>query len=117
MEFDWSTGALAEGLRCYREGRFWHAHEHWESVWLQLSGQEKLFLQALIQTTAAFHHFQRGNLVGMASLMRNALRRLAPLPRRFGGIEVEALRESLRTWVDAIDRGKSLNEIAFPEIA
>src|SRR5581483_12496198 len=108
MEFDWSTGALADGLRCYRDGHFWHAHEHWESVWLQLSGHEKLFLQSLIQTTAAFHHFKRGNLVGTASLMRNALRRLEPLPDRFGGIDVEALRESLRTWIDAIDGGAQL---------
>jgi predicted metal-dependent hydrolase len=116
VEFDWSTGTLAEGLQCYREGRFWHAHEHWESVWLQLSGQEKTFLQALIQTTAAFHHFKRGNLIGTASLMRNALRRLEPLPHRFGGIDVGRLRESLHAWIEAIAKGSPLDEIPLPEI-
>jgi len=116
MDFDWTTGELAEGLRCYREQKFWHAHEHWEAVWLKLEGREKIFLQALIQTTAAFHHLQRGNLVGTASLLHNALRRLDPLPREFGGIDVDGLRESVREWLKALDRSESLAEIPFPKI-
>lgn len=116
MKFDWSTGALAEGLQCYRDGRFWHAHEHWESVWLQLHGQEKMFLQALIQTTAAFHHFKRGNLVGTASLLRNALRRLEPLPDQFGGIDVDRLRQDLRGWIHSIEQRELVGELPFPQI-
>ena len=89
MHFDWTTGELAEGLRCYHGQQFWHAHEHWESVWLELDGQEKTFLQALIQVTAAFHHWQRKNPVGTASsCCGNALRRLDPLPAEFCGIAV-----------------------------
>jgi len=120
MPFDWAAGELAEGLRCYREQKFWHAHEHWEAVWLKLEGREKMFLQALIQTTAAFHHFQRGNLVGTSSLLRNALARLDPLPAEFGGIEVGALRESLRGWLQALEHGgpgQPLAQVAFPRIA
>lgn len=116
MHFDWTAGELAEGLRCYHGRQFWHAHEHWESVWLKLDGQEKLFLQALIQTTAAFHHLQKGNLVGTASLLRNSLLRLDPLPEEFGGIDVAALRESLRAWLTALDQREGLAEAAFPKI-
>lgn len=116
MHFDWTEGELAEGWQCYRNRQFWHAHEHWEAVWLKLEGQEKTFLQALIQTTAAFHHLQRGNLVGTASLLKNALKRLDPLPNEFGGISVGALRESLRIWIDALDRPETLAQIPFPTI-
>jgi hypothetical protein len=116
MRFDWTAGDLAAGLQCYRAQQFWNAHEHWEAVWLQLEGQEKTFLQALIQTTAAFHHLQRGNMVGTASLLRNALRRLDPLPAEFGGINVDSLRESVRSWLAALDRGESVERISFPEI-
>jgi predicted metal-dependent hydrolase len=116
FDFDWSAGALADGLQCYREQRFWHAHEHWEMVWLQLQGQEKLFVQALIQTTAAFHHFQRQNLVGTASLLQNALRKLDPLPPEFGGIGVDGLRQSLRAWLKALERSEPLERIPLPEI-
>jgi uncharacterized protein len=116
FDFNWNAGALAEGLQCYRDQRFWHAHEHWEAVWLHLDGQEKLFLQALIQTTAAFHHVQRANFVGAASLLRNALRKLDPLPTEFGGIDVSALRESLRAWLHVLASPAPLTAIPFPRI-
>ena len=120
FDFDWSAGPLAEGLQCYRSQQFWHAHEHWEKVWLQLDGQEKMFLQALIQTTAAFHHLQRKNFVGAASLLRNALRRLDPLPHEFGGVAVDTLRRSLRAWIESLDRSfdqaELSSEIPFPAI-
>ena len=53
MKFDWTQGALAEGLRLYQEGEFFRAHEAWESVWLESQEPEKMFLQGLIQVTAA----------------------------------------------------------------
>jgi hypothetical protein len=104
MPLDWSCGALAEGLQCYESGEFFLAHEHWEGVWLKCAEPEKAFLQALIQITAAFHHLQRKNFIGTASLLRAALGRLDAFPAAFGGIEVEDLRASVRTWLLALDR-------------
>ena len=71
MSLDWTSGPLAEGLRCYRNSEIFLAHEHWEGVWLNLREPEKSFLQALIQTAAAFHHLNAGNAVGSASLLRS----------------------------------------------
>lgn len=116
MVFDWTAGALAEGLRCYRNEEFFLAHEHWEAIWLTLDGQEKMFLQGLIQTTAAFHHLQRKNPVGAASLLRGALRRLDPLPLDFGGIDVDALRQSLRAWLRALEHPEPGAALPFPSI-
>lgn len=100
---DWSSGPLAEGLRCYRAEEFFLAHEHWESMWLQAQEPEKTFLQALIQTTAAFHHLQRSNRRGATSLLRAALRRLEPYEISFGGVRVGTLREELEAWVLALE--------------
>lgn len=113
---DWSGGALAEGLRCYRAEEFFMAHEHWEGVWLEAQEPEKAFLQALIQTTAAFHHLQRGNRRGAASLLRAALRRLEPYEVSFGGIRVGALREEIVAWVRALEAGGVAIRLAFPKI-
>jgi predicted metal-dependent hydrolase len=49
MEFDWTQGALAEGLRRYDAGEFFNAHEAWGTVWLQAQEPDKTFLQGLIQ--------------------------------------------------------------------
>lgn len=103
MTLDWKSGALAEGVHCYRNQEFWLAHEHWESVWLQLQEPEKSFLQALIQVTAAFHHLQKGNTAGAVSLLRRALRRLEPYPELFGGIDVAQLRQEAGAWLLALE--------------
>lgn len=116
MPLDWNRGELAEGLRCYRSQQFFEAHEHWEAVWLHSAELEKTFLQALIQTTAAFHHFQRKNLIGAASLLRGALRRLEPYPGEFGGVAVEELRQSIRAWLSALEQDEPKPQLPFPPI-
>jgi len=116
MALDWSCGALAEGLRCYRDEEFFAAHEHWEATWLACAEPEKTFLQALIQVTAAFHHLRRKNTIGAASLLTRALRRLESFPDSYGGIEVEGLRESIRAWL-AVLRGEGADgRLPFPLI-
>jgi uncharacterized protein len=116
MPLDWSCGALAEGLQCYESGEFFLAHEHWEAIWLKCEEPEKTFLQALIQITAAFHHLQRGNFIGAASLLRAALGRLDAFPAAFGGIEVEDLRASVRAWLLALEREDLLLRPPIPQI-
>ena len=116
MTLVWSDGALAEGLRCYRNEEFFIAHEHWEGIWLNSEEPDKTFLQALIQVTAAFHHLQRKNLRGAASLLQAALRRLDPFPSVYEGIAVESLRKSMRDWLDVLDRRDLLPPLPFPQI-
>ena len=102
MPMEWKNGLLAEGLRCYCNQEFFLAHEHWESVWLASAEPEKSFIQALIQITAAFHHLQRNNARGAASLLRRAVHRLESYPDTYAGVAVKPLRESLRAWMQAI---------------
>ena len=116
MALDWSCGALAEGLRCYRDEEFFLAHEHWEGIWLRCEEPEKTFLQALIQVTAAFHHLQRNNVIGSASLLQAALRRLDRFPTVYGGVAVESLRENIRVWLQALNSGHTSPSLSFPEI-
>jgi hypothetical protein len=110
---DWKSGALAEGLRCYGNAEYFVAHEHWESVWLGLDEPEKSFLQALIQTTAAFYHLNTENRVGAASLLRRALRRLDMCSAEFGGVDVVSLKEAVGAWLGALENGNR----TMPEVA
>jgi len=116
MALDWQHGALAEGLRCYRKQEFFLAHEHWESVWLGSEEPEKTFLQALIQIAAAFHHLQRQNSPGASSLLAAAYRRLEAYPADFGGLDVNSIRQSVTSWLQALDRNDSPPHLPFPHI-
>jgi predicted metal-dependent hydrolase len=114
--FDWKSGALAEGVSCYRNQKFWLAHEHWESVWLRLQEPEKTFLQSLIQISAAFHHLRNGNMRGTISLLRRALARLEPYPASFGGVDLAQLRRDAGEWLQALESGAGPQPASFPQI-
>lgn len=116
VPLDWNSGALAEGMRCYRNSEFFVAHEHWESVWLELNEPEKSFLQALIQTTAAFHHLQSGNPRGTVSLLRRALLRLESYPASFAGVDLIQLRNEAGAWLLALVNDTSSRPSTFPQI-
>jgi len=116
MNFDWTQGGLAEGLRRYRAGQFFAAHEAWESVWLECQEPEKMFLQGLIQVTAAFYHLQRNNPRGTALLLQAALGRLERYPSRFGGISVALLCNDIREWLQALETGEPVPQLSSVRI-
>src|ERR1700761_3206549 len=112
MKFDWTQGALAEGLRLYDAGEFFAAHEAWESVWLEAQEPDKTFLQGLIQVAAAFHHLQRNNPLGTGRLLHAALRRLERYPAGFGGISVTTLCNDIRNRIQALNANEPAPELA-----
>jgi len=105
LKFDWTQGALAEGLQLYDAAEFFAAHEAWESVWLSSREPDKTFLQGLIQVTAAFYHLQRNNPLGTMLLLQAALWRLERYPARFGGISVSLLCDDIRERLQALEVG------------
>jgi uncharacterized protein len=116
MKFDWTQGAMAEGLRLYDAGEFFAAHEAWESVWLRAQEPDKTFLQGLIQVTAAFHHLQRHNRLGTALLLQAALHRLERYPARFGGVSVTLLCDDIRQRLQALEAGEPGAQLASARI-
>jgi predicted metal-dependent hydrolase len=49
------------GIDLYNAGEFHAAHDVWEERWMgEVGAQEKLFLQAMIQSAVAFHHLDIG---------------------------------------------------------
>jgi uncharacterized protein len=116
VTLDWSSDPLAAGLACYSTAQFFEAHEHWEIVWLTLQEPEKSFLQSLVQVSAAFHHFNAGNLTGAVSLLRRAFSRLSQCPAVFGGIEVEPLLAEIKNWLEALESLPATYPAAYPKI-
>jgi predicted metal-dependent hydrolase len=116
MKIDWNQESLAEGLRCYRRQQFFQAHEHWEVIWLQCQEPQKSFLQALIQMAAAFHHLQRSNSRGAASLLNASLRKLERYPSQFAGVDVESLRAEMGAWLPVLEARDQPLRPPFPRI-
>lgn len=102
MELDWSREPLADGLRAYRNGEYFLAHEYWEQCWLGCVQPEKTFVQALIQLACGMHHFCRGNRRGASSLLDRSLLKLQNYPAEFAGVAVDALRREITSWILAL---------------
>ena len=100
-----AKAGLLRGIEEFNRGEFFQAHETWETLWLRADGEQKRFLQGVIQIAAAFHHWRQGNPQGALSLLRKAKVALEDFPRSYGGIQLGRLRRDAMRWMDILDRG------------
>lgn len=64
--------ALKEGVELFNEERFWESHEILEQAWRSSKGSEQDAIQGLIQTAAAFVHYQKNERDISLSIMKRA---------------------------------------------
>jgi hypothetical protein len=83
------------GLDEYRRGHFFEAHEEWERLWKSAAGNDRLFLQGLIQLAAGLVHLEKGRPAPGLRLLGLAREKLVRFPDGFGGIAVKQLEEAL----------------------
>ena len=84
-----------QGLVEFRAGRFFEAHEEWELLWKNSKGDDKLFLQGLIQLAAARVHIGRGNPAPATRLLALAKEKLDRFGDDEAGIDVRFLRKGI----------------------
>jgi len=85
------------GLHQFRAGRPFEAHEEWELLWKSSAGDEKLFLQGLIQLAAGLVHLGRGNEGPARRLVGLALDKLARYPADHAGLAIGEICERIRS--------------------
>src|SRR2546422_9568744 len=85
------------GIDLYNAGEFHAAHDAWEDRWMgPVAQDEKLFLQAMIQSAVAFHHLQIGRPGGARRMYLMAKEKFARLNRRvFMSLDVEDYQAQL----------------------
>jgi hypothetical protein len=107
---DYDARSMEENDRLGREavaaGRWFPAHEAWETAWKQAkgTGDEELF-KGLSQMGAGYVHLLRGNAHGAVTLLRRAARRVGGYPDGHRGIATPALRDKLLADADRVERG------------
>jgi predicted metal-dependent hydrolase len=94
-----------KGVDEFNRGYYFECHDSLEEMWSGLRGPARDFFQGLIQVSVAFYHLGNGNLAGMESMMRRALKRFERYPSPYFGFDVEAQRRELRTWLERIASG------------
>lgn len=81
-----------EGLRLFREGQWFEAHEVLEHHWRATPpGPEKLFYQGLIQLAVSLEHWKRGNPRGALGQWQKGVAKMEGLSPVYGGIALAEL--------------------------
>jgi predicted metal-dependent hydrolase len=61
-----------QGIAWFNACEFFEAHEVWEELWKNYSGELRLFYKGLIQAAVALHHFGNGNIRGARKVYRSS---------------------------------------------
>jgi predicted metal-dependent hydrolase len=103
-------GSYQDGLALSRDGRFFEAHEAFETAWRACPDPERDFFQGLVHVVVSAYQRGRGRPVAAERQRIKALNRLAAYEPAHRGLDVTALRAALdRAEADPrqylIDRG------------
>lgn len=112
------------GIDLYNAGEFHAAHDVWEERWMgEVGAQEKLFLQAMIQSAVAFHHLEIGRPGAARQMYTRAKEKFARLGTNvFMSLDLEEYQEQLDTalsWLLTVPDPRELPQPNFrvPKIA
>lgn len=107
---------VARGVSLFNADRFWDAHEAWEELWLAAEGDDKQFLQGLIQLAAAYVHVQRGTFSGGMRLFDAAIARLEATGLLRLGVDVSGVVPVAKMHRAKIARQEAIDAREFPRL-
>jgi uncharacterized protein len=92
------------GIEYLNTGRFFPAHEAWETCWKQAKETDEAeFFKGLSQLGAGYTHLLRGNLHGAHTLLRRGAGRILRYGSPHRGIDVKSLGEAALAQAEAIE--------------
>ena len=84
-----------QGIEYFNDCEFFEAHEVWEELWADTSGESRKFYQGLIQVAVCLHHFGNGNIRGAKKLFNSSTNYLRPYGPLYAGLDVDKLLSEL----------------------
>ena len=85
------------GVLFFNATDFFEAHEVWEDLWTESYGDDRRFVQGLIQAAVGLFHYSSGNLGGAVKLYRTSREYMAPVGSPFWGLDVNEFWKHMET--------------------
>lgn len=106
------------GIDLYNDREFHAAHDAWEDRWMgEVGAQEKLFLQAMIQSAVAFHHLEIGRPGAARRMYQMAKEKFVRLGTKvFMSLDLDEYQSQLDESLDWLTSGPDPREIVPPEV-
>ncbi len=107
---------LLRGVAAFNAGRFFEAHEIWEVLWNETIGEEKRFVQGLVQLAAGYLKLSSAQYPGALKLLTRACQTLRTYPPVYAGLQIGRLSDASRASVRQLETGRTDTDIQPPQI-
>ena len=111
-----SRRLLLRGVAAFNAGRFLTAHEIWEAVWNETVGEEKRFVQGLVQLAAGYLKLSSAQYLGALKLLTRGCQTLRTYPPLYAGLQISLLSEASLTVIRQLELGRTETDIQLPQI-
>jgi predicted metal-dependent hydrolase len=101
-----------KGIEHFNACDFFEAHEVWEELWKEYSGELRLFYKGLIQAAVALHHFGNGNIRGARKVYNSSRNYIAQYGPACCGLDVEKFLGEFDACFSAVSQSTE----EYPEI-
>jgi hypothetical protein len=85
-----------QGIELFNSGYYWEAHEKWEDVWRDQSGDVRTFIQAFVQMAAAYSFVALSRPGAAGYLFEKTIEKFRQYENLMQSIEIEPLMVSMQ---------------------
>lgn len=96
LGFSQMEGLFERGIEEFNRQFFFEAHDTWEELWMETTGNHRVFYQGLIQASVGFYHLSNQNYKGACSQFGKALMKIEQYLPEFHGIDTQLFSGRLR---------------------
>ncbi len=91
---------LTLGVSYFNREYFFEAHDAWEELWMEArEATSRDLFHGLVNLATGFYHYRMHNFSGMQSQLQKGRAKLANLPPRCHGIELENLLRQVEAFI------------------
>ena len=98
-----------KGIAQFNAGDYFECHETLESLWMEESGPDRLFLQGLIHLAVGLYHLKSGNRGGALSQLKKAAAKLKPYSDGRCGVHFEKVLAESETLLKRVQHGDKIS--------
>lgn len=101
---------ISDGIALFNECDFFSAHDFFEDIWMETSGNEKEFFQGLVQISVGCYHLICGNLKGAKSQLSKGNTKLKRFEPELYNINLISLNKKIELLINNINSNTIINQ-------
>lgn len=103
-------------ISLFNNKEWYAAHDAFEDLWHDSSGQMRTLLQGIIQIAVAEYHLENNNVRGAILLMSEGRNHLIDYGEAACGFKIKTILATVSNRLSALQRGHSLDNLSLPSL-